>query len=159
MGPHQTPYQGVPLHLDDPAGPGRMPDLVSFYRWHLPDPVVFERTLRVTIQQLGAVMVPHGGDELGPPSTPVGSSPATAGRASGDGPVEWFAVCERIDDYCATAFVMCHEVQAVPRVDVGAAIADVERFPYEQRSPFEGMLDDGLPSASSRKRGPGPPRT
>ena len=41
-----------------------MPDLVSFYRWHIPDPVLFERTLRVTIQQIGPAMIPTGGDEL-----------------------------------------------------------------------------------------------
>ena len=64
MGPHQTPYQGVPLHVTDPAAPRPMPDLVSFYRWHLPDPVVFERTLRVTIQQIGAAMIPPGGPDL-----------------------------------------------------------------------------------------------
>ena len=26
---------------------------MSFYRWHLSDPVVFEQSLRVTVQQLG----------------------------------------------------------------------------------------------------------
>ena len=30
-----------------------MPDLVGFYRWHLPDPVMFRSDLKVTIQALG----------------------------------------------------------------------------------------------------------
>jgi hypothetical protein len=36
-------------------------------------------------------------------------------------------VCERVDDYCATAYVYCRDVQAVTPVDVDAAVADVGR--------------------------------
>ncbi len=142
MGPHQTPLQGVALHVAEEAARSPMPDLVSFYRWHLPDPVVFEHTLRVTIQQLGAVMLPAGQDDL---KAVIDASGIVAGngwtRLRG-GPIEWFAVCERVDDYSATAYVMCRDVQAVPPVDVDAAVADVTRFPYELPSPLERPLAD-----------------
>ena len=59
-----TPFLGYPyystrdtfLHNDyhtDDQLPQR-----SFYRWHIPDPILFEEDLRVTIQQIG---VSHGG--------------------------------------------------------------------------------------------------
>ena len=85
MGAHQTPYQGVPARARTvTAAPRPMPDLVSFYRWHLPDPIVFERRLRVTIQQLGAVMVPTGERRPeGRRRRAPASSPAAGGGAIG----------------------------------------------------------------------------
>lgn len=59
-----TPYLGYPFysrhdtlvhndyHNDD------CPPMRGFYRWHLPDPVFFEKNLKVTVQQIG---VCHGG--------------------------------------------------------------------------------------------------
>jgi hypothetical protein len=44
MGAHHALYAGAPLATSD---------FVSFYRWHVPDPVVFAEDLRVTIQQIG----------------------------------------------------------------------------------------------------------
>ena len=44
VGPHANMYQGCPLHRQD---------LISFYRWHVLDPVCFHKDLRVTIQQIG----------------------------------------------------------------------------------------------------------
>jgi len=99
MGRHQALYAGAPLDVRNPAGGGPNPDFVGFYRWHVPDPVMFASSLRVTIQQIGYV----GGRGL----------------------------AERVDDYCAVAFVMCAEPQPVPRVDIAAAIADIGRLPYE----------------------------
>jgi hypothetical protein len=99
MGVHQTLYAGAPLEVRDPAG-GPNPDFVGFYRWHVPDPIMFARDLRVTIQQIGFV--------------------------AGQG------LAERVDDYCAVAYVMCAEPQPVPRLDVAAAIADIGRRPYER---------------------------
>jgi len=46
-------------------------------------------------------------------------------------------IAERVDDYCATAFVYCTEPQAVPRLDVTAAIADIGRADYEEPTPME----------------------
>ena len=77
MGQHHAPYGGVPLclseHGDAAEGMGVQPDFVSFYRWHLPDPIMFERDLTVTIQQIGAMFFPAG---------PGGG----AGRLPGDQP-------------------------------------------------------------------------
>lgn len=59
-----TPFLGYPYfschdtqihhdyHTDD-----HLPQR-SFYRWHLPDPILFDESIKVTIQQLG---VSHGG--------------------------------------------------------------------------------------------------
>ena len=131
-----------PCTSPTPPRRGRCQTSSSFFRWHLPDPVVFERNLRVTIQQIGAAMIPPGGHEL---RAAIDASGVVAGNGwtrLGDGPVEWLALCERVDDYCATAFVMCREVQTVPRVDVDVAIADVARFSYETPSPLERVLTD-----------------
>ena len=40
------------------------PDFVGFYRWHIADPIVFEREMQATIQQIGALMVPKGAEHL-----------------------------------------------------------------------------------------------
>jgi len=114
-----------------------MPDFVGFYRWHLPDPIVFREDLRVTIQQIGALPVMRGQDEL---RRRIEREQRLAGTGWFDfaqGPLEAFAICERQDDYCATAFVYCLEVQAVPRTDVAAATADIARLPYEKPDAFE----------------------
>ena len=60
-----------------------------------------------------------------------------AGSAtSAPGMLAW-GIAERVDDYCATAFVYCREPQPVPRLDVDAALADIERRDYEQPLPQE----------------------
>lgn len=41
-------------------------------------------------------------------------------------------IAERVDDYCATAYVYCREPQAVPRLDVVAAVASISRRNYER---------------------------
>jgi D-arabinan exo alpha-(1,3)/(1,5)-arabinofuranosidase (non-reducing end) len=137
MGVHTTPLQGVPLVLQDPAAGQPMPDLVSFYRWHLPDPIAFRESLRVTLQQIGAVPVPRGQGAL---------RSALDSRVAGEGwipvrsgPLEAWGICERPDDVCATAFVYCRDAQPVPRLDLAAALADIERRPYEKPNPFEGL--------------------
>ena len=40
-------------------------------------------------------------------------------------------IAERVDDYCAVAYVVCAEPQPVPRLDVAAAVVDIGRRPYE----------------------------
>jgi hypothetical protein len=40
---------GVRAHIYD----GATPPMRGFYRWHLPDPILFEKDLRVTVQQIG----------------------------------------------------------------------------------------------------------
>ena len=64
MGPHTSPFAGVPLHLV-PTPPrarvlGPVPEFVGFYRWHLPDPLVFQDSFTASIQQIGALAVARG---------------------------------------------------------------------------------------------------
>jgi hypothetical protein len=67
--------------------------------------------------------------------------PAGAGwfRAPRPG-VLGMGICERVDDYSAAAFVYCRDAQAVPRVDVAAATADIGRRDYEHPSEIETMF-------------------
>jgi hypothetical protein len=134
MGAHATPYGGAPLVVQR-AGAAN-PDFVGFYRWHVPDPVMFARDLRVTLQQLGAKFFAPGQEaelEAYERTNPV----AGAGWAHGavPGTLAW-GVCERVDDVCASAYVYCHEPQPVPRVDIGAAIADIGRLDGEGTGPM-----------------------
>jgi len=138
MGPHHAPYGGVPLEVAPPGHRGQ-PDFVGFYRWHVPDPVIFQRDLRVTIQQIGAAGF-RAGEEA------AFERYAATHPAAGDG---WQrdragllaqGIVERVDDYCATAYVYCSKPQPVPRVDMARALADVGRLPYEEPSRMERML-------------------
>lgn len=133
LGAHHAPYGGAPLVV----GPAEQPDFVGFYRWHLPDPIMFERDLRVTIQQIGAMFFAQGQDEAMADyerTNPV----AGAGwvRPEGSGLLAW-GIAERVDDYCATAYVYCREPQPVPPLDVAAALADIGRRGYEPPLPME----------------------
>jgi hypothetical protein len=47
-----TPYSGLPLVMK-PDGQYQSQERFSLYRWHIVDPIRFERDLRVTIQALG----------------------------------------------------------------------------------------------------------
>lgn len=140
MGAHATPYQGAPLIVAPPADPASpiapKPDFVGFYRWHISDPLVFEREMRATIQQIGALMVPKGAEHLmaewGKRYTLAGNGWVT-GEALANSPLHAFAIAERVDDYCAAAFVYAREPQSVPRLDVAAALADIGRRDYERK--------------------------
>jgi hypothetical protein len=136
MGAHAAPYGGAPLVV---GPPGAGPDFVGFYRWHVPDPIMFERELRVTIQQIGAATFTAGQEEAFEEyaaAHPVAGSGWMRDLAPG---VHAFGIVERVDDYCATAFVYCTEPQPVARVDTSAALAGIERKPYEAPLPFEGL--------------------
>jgi hypothetical protein len=139
MGAHQTPFMGAPLVVRPPDRDGGNPDLVGFYRWHVLDPIMFADSLRVTIQQIGwELFRPGQEDEL-----------ATK-QAAGNGwlrptapEVLAMGIAERVDDYCATAFVMCATPQPVPRVTADAALAEVARLPYEPVPPGEWAMTGG----------------
>jgi hypothetical protein len=156
MGPHHAFYAGAPLLVCDPdAGPN--PDFVGFYRWHLPDPIMFAFELRVTIQQIGFALFLGGQED-------AFAAYARTNPAAGHG---WSlrprpgvlaqGIAERVDDYCATAYVYCREPQPVRRLDVPAALADLGRRSYEQPSPLEAFLaaedvtreQSGAPRSSS----------
>jgi hypothetical protein len=136
MGQHHAPYGGAPLvrsrHGAAAEGMGTLPDFVSFYRWHLPDPIMFERDLTVTIQQIGAVFFAPGQEaELADyeQTNPVAGE---GWRTDGPRGVMAWGICERVDDYSCTSYVYCTEAQTVPEVDVAGATADVARLDYEQ---------------------------
>jgi len=136
MGCHVARYAGVPL-LVAPAETPNLPDWVSFYRWHVPDPIVFRDDLRVTIQQIGYAFFPKGSEEAfetyNASHPPAGDGWTRSPRGS----YVARGIAERVDDYCATSYVYCREPQPVPRVDLDAALADLGRLPYEQPGPFE----------------------
>lgn len=141
MAAHTAPYAGVPLDVREPGSRGN-PDYVGFYRWHLPDPIIFERDLRVTIQQIGFALFTAGQEreferyQRTNPAAGAGwqfdPSPGVIARG----------IAERVDDYCAAAFVYCTQPQSVPRVSLAAALADITRKTYERPSAFERMLGD-----------------
>lgn len=140
MGEHQTAYQGVPFDISDPDNPRPMPDFTSFYRWHVPDPVVFQSDLKVTIQQIGAVYVQKGkeGKRERIEQDYGMAGPGWQG-SRGTEIVDW-GIAERVDDYCAASFVYCREAQPVPRYDTEDAVADVQRLAYEKPSDMEARL-------------------
>jgi hypothetical protein len=119
-----------------------MPDFLSFYRWQLPDPIGFAREPRVTLPQLGAVAVPRGQREMRARHRVAG-----AGWVPIGGALDSFGIRERVDDVCATACVYCRDAQAVPRLDVAAACAELTRRDCESASPFEAMLEVLKPRA------------
>jgi hypothetical protein len=141
MGKHTAIYAGVPINVVRPAKQNvpanvindDVPDFIGFYRWHLLDPVVFHETLTATIQQIGALMVPHGQessiDALSKKYTLAGTGWE---RNISNAPFSAFALAERRDDYCAAAFVYCRTPQPVPRVDTKAATADIAFLDYER---------------------------
>jgi hypothetical protein len=132
LGPHSAHWAGAPLEVRDPSAQGP-PDFVGFFRWHVPDPIVFASSLRVTIQQIGYALFRP--DEREAFESYQQTNPA-AGRGFLMNPsdaVLAMGIAERVDDYCAVAFVYCREPQPVPRLDVDAASADIQRRPYEQR--------------------------
>lgn len=49
---YNTPFAGYPQHLPAPIGVGHIARH-GLYRWHIPDPIYFERELRITVQALG----------------------------------------------------------------------------------------------------------
>jgi hypothetical protein len=142
LGRFHAAYSGAPLvvHPDAGTGGGALagnPDFVGFYRWHVLDPIMFRDELRVTIQQIGAKFFAAGQDaEL----TAYEQTNPVAGpgwhTGLGPGMLAW-GIAERVDDFCATAYLYCTEVQPVPRVDVAAATADLTRRGYETADPFE----------------------
>jgi len=133
LGAHHAPFGGAPLVVGEPEHP----DFVGLFRWHLPDPIMYASDLRVTIQQIGARFF-AAGQEAELEAYERTNPPAGQGwfRDVGPGILAW-GLAERIDDYCATAYVYCTEPQPVPRLDVVAALADIERLPYEQPLPGE----------------------
>ncbi len=137
MGPHFAHYAGAPLEVRDPERRGGIPDFVGFYRWHVPDPIVFREELSVTIQQIGYTLFTEGQEEELAAYERT-NPPAGRGWARNPSPgVIASGIAERVDDYCATAFVYCAEPQPVRRLDIATALAGIGRKPYERASGME----------------------
>ena len=117
-----------------------MPDFVSFYRWHVPDPIVFRSRCRVTIQQIGAVSVPRGHGDIRERIDREGRVAGSGWYAMpAAGPLEAFAVCERQDDYCATASsTAATAARAAPRPR--RRRPPTRAHAYETPSPYEAAL-------------------
>jgi hypothetical protein len=125
LGTFAAPETGAPL-VTSTFGPddSSRHELVTFYRWHISDPVVFETTLRATIQQIGAAGFAESDKEAY--ETFKGQvEPAGLGWNEGIRGLAGMGLYERSDDWCGTAFVYLAEVQPVPRVDVALATADL----------------------------------
>jgi hypothetical protein len=144
MGRFESLYSGAPLVLPPDADRGgavasRNPDFIGFYRWHLADPIMYEHDLRVTIQQIGAALFLAGQEEE---LAAFEATHPVAGqgwqRDLAPGVLAW-GINERVDDYCATAYVYCTRPQPVTPVDVEVAVADIGRRPYEAVDPFEAV--------------------
>ncbi|HZN16111.1 MAG TPA: glycoside hydrolase family 172 protein [Acidimicrobiales bacterium] len=144
LGAHEALYAGTPLDVRDPQGAPPIPDYVGFYRWHVLDPIMFEREMKVTIQQIGYDVFPPGDEErlarCEAEGRPAGLGLARPRRVPGMA----HGIVERIDDYCAVAFTVCAEAQAVPRLDLDLALADLGRLPYEKPNPFEAVAVGAL---------------
>jgi hypothetical protein len=87
LGIHNTPFQGAPLVHSN---------FFSIYRLHVPDPVYFQKSIRVTVQQMGSALkkdlIPVYGDAL------IFSPKNHPRRDPQDG------YYLRSDDVCATAY-------------------------------------------------------
>jgi D-arabinan exo alpha-(1,3)/(1,5)-arabinofuranosidase (non-reducing end) len=73
-----------------------------FYRYHIPDPVYFQRAIRVTIQQIG-VTLPQDVERLGNAGEPIYK--AGPGRVKLDRtPLQSFQLFEREDDWSSCSY-------------------------------------------------------
>jgi hypothetical protein len=138
-------YSGSPINIPANANAHRdlekrMPDFASFYRWHLPDPIMFSHSLRVTLQQLGPAWFKKGQEaefeafkSTNPMTVNGWRDPAGLGQD-----FIGFAMIERSDDYCATAYVYCEHPQPVPRFSTALATRDIGLLPFETK--FDPMM-------------------
>jgi hypothetical protein len=127
LGSFAAPETGAPAVFAHRDGPDHHHRLVSFYRWHLSDPVVFERRLRVTIQQIGGASFPAGQDADWN-AFRASHQPAAGGWLGGSSEhAPAFGLYERSDDWCATAFTYCLEPQPVEPCALTDAIADLPK--------------------------------
>jgi hypothetical protein len=90
----------------------------------LPDPIMFLDEIRVTIQQIGQAQTFKRREEKHFEAYKAGH------LVAGNGWMETrdligAALVERVDDYCATAFVYCQRPQAAAQYDSGSAVRDI----------------------------------
>ena len=130
LGEFAAPESGAPLVVGSTGTVAGGCSLVSFYRWHVSDPVLFGESAIVTLQQIGAATFGEG-EEHALAQFKRAVTPAGAGWFEGNlgGGARAFTLYERSDDWCATGFAYCAEPQGVPRLDVAAATADLAGIP------------------------------
>lgn len=141
MDSHIAFMAGVPLVVKNPELQDPNPDFVSFYRWHLPDSIIFKEKIKVTIQQIGFTAIPKGSEEIIKKLETAGQIAGRGLNFSGNPSFMASGIVEREDDYCATAFVYLKKPQAVPQLDLKSVICDIKRLPYEKPSSFETLLE------------------
>lgn len=108
LGQHFALYSGAPLIVaTEPGIEAGIPGwqrLISFYRWHLPDPIYFAESIRITMQQLGTGWLPIGE----------------------------YGLYERRDDWsCASFWYQQPCLPLPPMPDIAARTADLMSFPGE----------------------------
>jgi hypothetical protein len=129
LGEFTAPESGAPLVVGPTGTTAGGWSLVSFYRWHVSDPIVFQESAAVTLQQIGSAMF-RDGEENALAQFKREVTPAGDGWIENiGGGVRAFTLYERSDDWCATGFAYCARPQALPRLDVAAATADLTGFP------------------------------
>ena len=144
---HWGEYAGSPIQIPPKPVPAPKnwpgPDYVSFYRWHIPDPIMFESHLKVTLQQIG------GSERFGEAErataeiyqkTHIAAGPGWGMPGVGD--MIDSALLERSDDYCATAYVYCSQPQGVARYDTQAAVKNVALTESEIATPPPSSVSD-----------------
>jgi hypothetical protein len=125
LGSFFAPETGAPAVFAGSDGPDHHHRLVAFYRWHLSDPVVFEHSLRVTIQQIGMATFRRE-DRAAWDDFRSTHRPAGAGWIEPEsGDVAGYGLYERQDDWCATAFTYCARPQPVRPCRLDDATADL----------------------------------
>jgi hypothetical protein len=133
MNPHSALYTGVNYMALDPAG---QQQFVSFYRFHVLDPIYFRADLRVELQQLGAGGPAAGesteafckkGGLFGPHVHPDVERPGTTMS-------DW--LYDRSDDYCSVAYWYQKPTkQPLPPIPCrDARIKGIAMQPWERKS-------------------------
>ncbi len=143
MGRHAGWYSGSPLMVSKPiegGGEADLPTFVGFYRWHLADPIMFTKSVTVSLQQIGAVLFRPGQEEKMAAYEKTNPAAGTGYLRNLSSDVLAWGLAERVDDYCATAYLYLTTPQAVPSLDVDIAVADVHRLHFEQPHRMESIL-------------------
>ena len=110
---------------------------------------MFESDCKVTIQQIGAKFFFTGQeDALEAYEARPTRSRARVGSRAWPAMLAW-GIAERVDDFCATAYVYCTRPQPVPRLDIEAALADITRTTYETANPMEAFSGAILPTTEA----------
>ncbi len=93
LGRHALPYHGCPVYIS--GGKDDLNSLISYYRWHILDPIYFHKDIKIAVQQIGGAGVESVRSRIESGELEV-PAPIQPGQS--------FTLFERVDDYCSTAF-------------------------------------------------------